>query len=188
MRFEFAYERAVLAFGAQSAIDLPQCRFGDAHDDGLAYALQGGGHFGADTVEGHAVGVRIRRFHHVDEVHVGYVVEFACAELAHADDGEAHVFAAVHFVAGDGERAFQGRVGKIGQFLADSRLYFDWVVRGGVLRHDGGKLFPVGLSQGSRRLRKGFRGFRHAIVGRVGTDRFEDMRAALRVVVQVAFA
>ena len=145
MRFEFAYERAVLAFGAQSAIDLPQCRFGDAHDDGLAYALQGGGHFGADTVEGHAVGVRVRRFHHVDEVHVGYVVEFACAELAHADDGEAHVFAAVHFVAGDGECAFQGRVGKIGQFLADSRLYFDWVVRGGVLRHDGGELFSVGL-------------------------------------------
>jgi len=26
VRFEFAYERAVLAFGAQSAIDLPQCR------------------------------------------------------------------------------------------------------------------------------------------------------------------
>ena len=50
-----------------------------------------------------------------------------------------------HFVAGDGERAFQGRVGKIGQFLADSRLYFDWAVRGGVLRHDGGELFSVGL-------------------------------------------
>ena len=188
MRFELAYERAVLAFGAQSAIDLPQCRFGDAHDDGLAYALQGGGHFGADTVEGHAVGVRVRRFHHVDEVHVGYVVEFACAELAHADDGEAHVFAAVHFVAGDGERAFQGRVGKIGQFLADSRLDFDGIFRGGVLRHDGGELFSVGLSQGSRRLRKGFRGFRRAAVDRVGTDRFEHMCAPLGVVVQVAFA
>ena len=146
MRFEFAYERAVLAFGAQSAIDLPQCRFGDAHDHGLAYALQGRGHFRADAVERHAVGVLVGGLHHVDQIHVGNIVEFPRAELAHADDGEAHVFAAVHFVAGDGERAFQGRVGKIGQFLADSRLYFDWVVRGGVLRHDGGELFSVGLS------------------------------------------
>ena len=79
------------------------------------------------------------------------------------------MFAAVHFMACDGERSLQSRVGKVGQFLADSRLYFDWIFRGGVLRHDGGKLFPVGLSQGSRRLRKGFRGFRRAAVDRVGT-------------------
>ena len=188
MRFEFAYERAVLAFGAQSAIDLPQCRFGDAHDDGLAYALQGGGHFGADAVERHAVGVLVGGLHHVDQIHVGNIVEFPRAEFAHADDGEAHVLTAVHLIAGDGERSLQSRVGKVGQFLADSRLDFDGIFRGGVLRHDGGKLFPVGLSQGSRRLRKGFRGFRRAAVDRVGTDRFEHMCAPLGMVVQVAFA
>ena len=110
MGFEPAYQWTILAFGAQSAVDLPESRFGDAHNDGLAYALQGGRHFGSDSAERHAIGVRVRRFHHVDEVHVGYVVELLCTQFAHADDGEAHVFAAVHFMACDGERAFKRRV------------------------------------------------------------------------------
>ena len=94
----------------------------------------------------HAVGVRVRRFHHVDEVHVGYVVEFACAQFAHADDGETHVFAAVHFVAWRWRARFQGRVGKIGQFLADSRFDFDGSSAVASCAMDGGELFSIGFT------------------------------------------
>ena len=144
--FEPAYQWAVLAFGAQSAVDLPECRFCDAHDDGLAYALQGGRHFGADSAECHAVGVRVGGFHHIDQVHVGYIVELLCAQFAHADDGETYMFAAVHFMACDGERAFKRRVRKVGEFSADTRLDFDGAVRRGVLGHDCRKLFAIGFA------------------------------------------
>ena len=39
VRFESANERTVLAFGSQSTVDLPQSRFGYAHDHRLTYAL-----------------------------------------------------------------------------------------------------------------------------------------------------
>ena len=146
MGFEPAYQWAILAFGTQSAVDLPKRRFGDAHNDGLAYALQGGRHFGSDSAERHAIGVRVGGFHHVDQVHVGYIVELPCAQFAHADDGETYMFAAVHFMACDGECAFKRRVRKVGKFGADARLDFDGIVRRGVLCHDCGELFAIGFT------------------------------------------
>lgn len=112
----------------------------------MAYTLQRGGYFGADSAECHAVGVHVGGFHHVDQVHVGYIVELLCAQFAHADDGETHMFAAVHFMACDGERAFKRRVRKVGKFGADARLDFDGIVRRGVLRHDCGELFAIGFT------------------------------------------
>ena len=188
MGFEPAYQWAVLAFGAQSAVDLPERRFGDAHDDGLAYALQGGRHFGADSAECHAVGVRVGGFHHVDQVHVGYIVELPCAQFAHADDGETYMFAAVHFMACDGECTFERRVRKVGKFGADARLDFGGIVCRGVLRHDCGELFAIGFTQRRRSFGKWQICGRHGMVIGIGSYRFEHMRSALFVIVKVAFA
>ena len=80
--------------------------------------------------------VAIRRIdvESADEMHAACVAEFA-----HADDGEAHVLAALGFVAGDGQRAFERRVREVGQFAADGRLDGDRVVRHGILGDDGGQ-------------------------------------------------
>ena len=98
------------------------------------------------------VHVLVGRFDHVDEVHVGDVVQFLCAEFAHADDGEAHVLAALGFVAGDGQRAFERRVREVGQFAADGRLDGGRVVCHGILGDDGGQLVPVAGTQGRGRF------------------------------------
>ncbi len=188
MRIEPPHQRAVFAFRPQSSIDLPQRRFGDAHDDGLAYTLHRGRHFGADAVERHAVGFGIGGLHHINQVNIGNVIEFPGAEFAHADDGKAYMFAALHLVAGDGQGPFEGRVGEIGQFLADARLYFDGVGGGGVLRHDGRQLFAVCSAQRGRGVGKRHAGLRHGHVVGIGPHRFQHMVPALTVVVQMAFA
>ena len=132
--------------------------------------------------------ILVGRFDHVDEVHVGDVVQFLCAEFAHADDGEAHVLAALGFVAGDGQRAFERRVREVGQFAADGRLDGGRVVRHGILGDDGGQLVPVAGTQGRGRFGQILGGDGHGRFVRVRADRLEQTCTALRVIEQMAVA
>ena len=134
------------------------------------------------------VHILVGRFDHVDEVHVGDVVQFLCAEFAHADDGEAHVLAALGFVAGDGQRAFERRVREVGQFAADGRLDGGRVVRHGILGDDGGQLVPVAGTQGRGRFGQILGGDGHGRFVRVRADRLEQTCTALRVIEQMAVA
>ena len=188
VRGEHAHQRAVLAFRAQAAVDLPQRLLGHAHDGGLADTLQHGAHLGAHADQRLMVHVLVGRFDHVDEVHVGDVVQFLCAEFAHADDGEAHVLAALGFVAGDGQRAFERRVREVGQFAADGRLDGGRVVRHGILGDDGGQLVPVAGTQGRGRFGQILGGDGHGRFVRVRADRLEQTCTALRVIEQMAVA
>ena len=177
MGIQTAHQRAVLAFGPQTAVDLPERRFGDAHDYGLADALQRGGHLGADAGERHAVGA-VGRLDHVDQVHVGNVVELLRAQLAHADDGEAATLAAGHLMTGYGQRPFERRVGQVRKHAADARLLADRVGRGHVLGHDGGQLLVVCGAQPRGGLRQIQRGGGGRCIRGIGSHRVQDMLAA----------
>ena len=132
------------------------------------------------------VHVLVGRFDHVDEVHVGDVVQFLCAEFAHADDGEAHVLAALDFVAGDGQRAFERRVRKVGQFAADGRLDANRILRHDVLRDDGGQLPAITGTQRRGRFRQILGGDGHGLIVGIGADRHEQTGSTLCAVEQVA--
>ena len=124
-------------------------------------------------------------FHRVDEVDVGHVIEFLRSELAHADDGETHMFAAFDLMAGDGQRALQRAVRQIGQFTADGGLDDARIGGRGILRHDRREMTVVRATQCRGRIGE-FHGGHGCIrfVG-IGADRCEHGCAALRMVVQV---
>ena len=186
VRGEHAHQRAVLAFRAQAAVDLPQRLLGHAHDGGLADALQHGAHLGAHADQCLMVHVLVGRFDHVDEVHIGDVVQFLCAEFAHADDGEAHVLAALDFMAGDGQRAFERRVRKVGQFAADGRLDANRILRHDVLRDDGGQLPAITGTQRRGRFRQILGSDGHGLIVGIGADLHEQTGSTLCAVEQVA--
>ena len=185
MGFDRTHQRPVLAFGAQSAIDLPQGRGRNAHDHRLAYALQRGAHLGADADQLLISDGIVGRLHGIDQVDVGHVVQLLRAKLAHADDDEAHMVAAFDLMACNGQCPFQCAVGEIGKFAADGGLDDAGVWRGGVLRHDRRKMTVVGSAQRRGGIGKFKAGHRCVQLVGVRPDGLQHGCASLRMVVQI---
>ena len=175
--FDGAHERAVLAFGAQVRVDLPEGGFGrGAHDgagEGVHEFRADGGTFVLGELERGALslcpgtgrGASGGGFHgcnHVHYINVRDVVQLAGTALTHADNRQVqgvYGFASArsrqagaqplrNFGAGNGERALQRGGSQIGEVTTDGGHDFDRVFAAHVEQGDARQGGAIGDAQG----------------------------------------